>query len=491
MAFAVIRVLMVAVVFVITSALGFAEVKPGFKARISQSGLNYLRDAGLQILREEIIKMDIPDLSGDAHVPVVGSISYTISDMHITSFSISSAVLTTSAGVGVVLQANGISLSLHGNWRYRNHGWIRISDSGSFDASLSGAHLALTLRIGIDQAGRPTVSSASSDCSFNSGSVHVKLHGGASWLYNLFSGSINKAIENSLNKQTCSVVIREVNTDLARQFSTLKTEAAIDRYAVIDYSFVSRPEFSGHIDTAHKGEVFPRGKPRTEAPFNVPTIPADPDVSHHAFLWITDYLFETAGYVYYKAGRFAYNVTQDKLPKGPFSFNTSSEVMKRTLPEVCKKYPNMLLQVNAKATAPPVVRISEANFNVLLKVDLDFFVILPSKSLAYLFTLNATVNGSTLLSCNGTNLLWSSNSLDVDISLKKSAIGKIEVKPLSEAVHFLTNFFLLPWINKKGETGFPLPTNPNIKFQAPVIKQGKGFIKLGVNVHFTPSVLLI
>ena len=60
--------------------------------------------------------------------------------------------------------------------------------------------------------------------------------------------------------------------------------------------------------------MFPAGPgPHAEAPFTVPVIPSDPDESRHMFLWITDYMLETAGYVYYKAGVLAYNATQDKV----------------------------------------------------------------------------------------------------------------------------------------------------------------------------------
>ncbi|XP_038070176.1 bactericidal permeability-increasing protein-like [Patiria miniata] len=286
------------------------------------------------------------------------------------------------------------------------------------------------------------------------------------------------------------MIIKEVNTDLQKQFSKLKTQAPIDQYAVIDYSLVTAPQFSGHVDTAHKGEVFPRDTPHKEAPYTVPVIRPDPDVSRHVFLWVTDYLFQTAAYVYYEAGKFEFNVTQDKMPPGKYSLNTSSFLVESLLPNVSKKYPNLLMQVNANATAPPVINIGEDNVNVSLKADLDFFVTLPNKTLVYLFTLNSTISCSTLLSSDGMSLKWMTDSLSIVVALKRSAIGKIQMKPISEAVHALTSFFLIPWINEEGRKGFPLPTSPNIKLEKTVIKQGKGFIKLAADIKFTPSALL-
>ena len=38
-----------------------------------------VRDVGLQVLKEEVQQLKIPDITGDAHVPVVGHITYTVS----------------------------------------------------------------------------------------------------------------------------------------------------------------------------------------------------------------------------------------------------------------------------------------------------------------------------------------------------------------------------------------------------------------------------
>ena len=48
----------------------------------------------------------------------------------------------------------------------------------------------------------------------------------------------------------------------------------------------------------------------------------------------------------------------------------------------------MLIQVDVNATAPPAVKISESHLNAFVKLDLDFLVTLPNKTLVYLFTLN-------------------------------------------------------------------------------------------------------
>ncbi len=469
------------------------SVNPGLKGRITQSGLDYMRDVGLQVIKEEVQQMKIPDINGNAHVPVVGGISYTVSNIRITGFSIPSASLTTKSGIGLTLTATGISLSASGNWHYSNHGFIHVSDSGSFDADVSSTSLTLNLKIGVDGSGRPTISTDSPDCSFNAANVHIKLHGGASWLYNLFSGSIAGALKSSINQQTCSMIIKEVNVDLAKQLARMKIEAPIDKNAVIDYSLVAPPTFTGHIDTFHKGEVFAAGSPHTEAPFTVPVIPSDPDTSRQMFLWITDYMLETAGYVYYKAGLMAYNVTKDKLPPGfKYSLNTSQFAVELLLPQLNQKYPNMLMQVNVKATAPPTLNISQSQVNASVKLQIDVFVIMKNNSLTFAVALDVVVNGSASLGCieytnDGSSLTWTVSQVKTDVTLKRSAIGKIDVEGLAIGVEFACNHMLVPWLNEEGKKGLPLPNGGNIKLQKPVIQQGMGFVKLGTDIVYIPS----
>ncbi|XP_033626125.1 bactericidal permeability-increasing protein-like [Asterias rubens] len=472
------------------------SVNPGFKGRITQSGLDYMRDVGLQVLKEEVQQLKIPDITGDAHVPVVGHITYTVSNIRITSFSIPPTLtsLTTKTGVGLTLAATGISLSAWGNWHYSNHGFIHISDSGSFDASVSSTSLMLTLRIGVDNSGRPTISMTTQDCSFNAGNVRIKLHGGASWLYNLFSKDIAGVLKSSINQQTCSMVMKEVNDDLEMQLAKIKVEAHFDKNAWVNYSLVAPPTFTGHIDTAHKGEVFPAGPgPHTEAPFTVPVIPSDPDESRHMFLWITDYMLETAGYVYYKAGVLAYNATQDKLPPGfKYKLNTDALAVELLLPQLNEKFPNMPMQVNVKAIAPPMVRFTQPQINASVNLQIDVFVINKDKSLTFAVSLGVVVHGSASLGCvenaaGGSSLTWTVKLRKTDVTLKRSAIGKIDTDGLAIGIEFACNAMLVPWINEAGKKGMPLPNAGNVKLQKPVIQQGQGFVKLGTDILFIPS----
>ena len=70
-----------------------------------------------------------------------------------------------------------------------------------------------------------------------------------------------------------------------------------------------------------------------EAPFTPPPLPSAIDTTKMLYLWFTDYIVETAGFVYTTAGALQYNVTPDMVPpSSPFKLNTDS--FKALIPEV-------------------------------------------------------------------------------------------------------------------------------------------------------------
>ncbi|XP_072169712.1 bactericidal permeability-increasing protein-like [Diadema setosum] len=482
-------------VLAVLPALGFPKMpagvfvsdwnkNPGFKARITQNGLDFLRDVGIKMLQKQIQQLTIPDITGKADVGI-GDIEYKVSNIRITSFDIPTSSLTPdpSAG-GLRLTTSGVSLSVHGDWHYETTGFIHISDSGSFDAKASSITLSLTLRVGVDSTGRPTVSSKSSDCSFHAGGMDVDLHGGASWLYNLFDDQISDAILDSLNGQVCSTIVDAVNTNLENELKTLTMVAPFLDAAQIDYTLVAQPTFNGSVNTAHKGEVYPLNS-KKECPLPVPGVPADSDTSRMVFLWITEYLPNSAGYVLQEVGFLQYNVTQDNIPDAEKNYlNTSYFAYKLAIPQLSKMYPNMVMQINLNSTKAPTVAIKESEIFVVLEGDFSPYAVLPNKTLAYLFSLRVSISGKVTVGFKGNNITWSLSSLSADMALIKTAIGNFNTKLLEVAVNSAITLYVLPYLNQMGAEGAALPQLDGFVFSKPVVKQGQSFIKIGTDLTY-------
>lgn len=465
-------------------------LQPGFKARITPKGLRFLSEFGIRELKEEISKIKIPDYSGSHHIKIIGTVDYSLTNMHVTSFNIPSASITTKANIGVTISAGGLSAAMHGDWQYRIHDIFHIHDHGSFDVSFSSVSISLTVRIGMDSTGRPTVRSQQSDCNFYVGDAHVRFHGGKSWLYNLFHRKIESKLKSSLNSKICEVVVNLVNTKLAEQVSTLKTVISISDTAEIDYSLLSPPIFNSSLTTSNKGEVYQIGH-HTEAPFRIPIIPRDDDMSRMVLMWMTDFVPNSAGYVLHTTGFFQYNVTQDKIPSDiKVSLNTSDFAVQFAIPQIAKLYPNMMMQVNLNTTAPPKLSITSDKVGALVNGDISAYIIQPNKSLTYLFTLGATLNVSASIGFRKADLTWNSSYVSADLKLLHTAIDDFKIDSLRSVVQLVCRVYIIPEINKRGEKGVPVPSFRDYAFVNPVVEQKEGLLKIGTDIRYQKNWLL-
>jgi len=218
---------------------------PGIRFRITNKGLQYVSPVVVQVLGEKVKNATIPDISGNAEVPV-GNIFYWLSSIQFNSMSISSSSLKTDPGGGLQLQISGASSSLSGNWHYQLQ-WSHVSVNDSFDLDVSGLEATVKTTLGVDDKGRLTI--AVTGCSSSVGKLKlIHFHGGPSWLYKLFISYIDKKIKEILRKKLCqetSDLIKDAGKALAR----FLVQQQINKYAVLDNSLVSRPSITeSHVD---------------------------------------------------------------------------------------------------------------------------------------------------------------------------------------------------------------------------------------------------
>ena len=82
-----------------------------------------------------------------------------------------------------------------------------------------------------------------------------------------------------------------------------------------------------------QGEFFSTDHP-VEAPYIPPPLPAVSENTSMLYMWLTDYMANTAGFVYLTAGKLNYVVTPDMVPPSlPIQLNTS--YFKDIIPQVC------------------------------------------------------------------------------------------------------------------------------------------------------------
>ena len=107
---------------------------------------------------------------------------------------------------------------------------------------------------------------------------------------------------------------------------------------------------------SHKGEFESVVDP-TDAPFSPPVLPDINSTNQMIYVWLTEYIANTAGLVYHNVGFFVYNITPDMAPKElPIKLNTAS--FKDIIPELYNKYPNMGIEPGIRTTKPRIYKLT-------------------------------------------------------------------------------------------------------------------------------------
>uniref|UniRef100_A0A8C2BSD0 Bactericidal permeability-increasing protein n=1 Tax=Cyprinus carpio TaxID=7962 RepID=A0A8C2BSD0_CYPCA len=423
----------------------------GVKVRLTQKGLEYGRQIGIASIQQKLRTIKVPDISGTETVDPIGKVQYSFTGMQIVNLGLPKSALGLVPDTGVMLSIGNGYINLHGNWRVK---YLRIiKDSGSFDLAVSELTISTTIAVTNDDTGHPTVSMT--NCAATVGSVNVKFHGGASWLYNLFSSFINKALCNALQKQICPLVA-DSSADINPHLKTLNVLAEVDQYAEIEYSMVGSPVISNtSIDLGLKGEFYNIGEhkepPFSPIPFSF--LSQDTDM---IYIGVSAFTINSAGFVYNRAGALRLYITDDMIPSGsPIRLNTKT--FGTFIPQIEKMYPGLMMKLLVETVKEPLITFEPNNVTVQASSTVTAYAIQPNSTLSPLFVLNLEGSVSTHIYVTELKLAGNMTLNKIDISLAKSYVGPFQVTSLDSIFTIVLKVAVIPKVNAHLQEGYPLP----------------------------------
>jgi len=450
---------------------------------VTNKGLQYADDVGIKVLFKRLRRDHIRDISRKTR-----DLEYTLSDIKNNRVSIASSSFTTAPGEGLTLQATGIDLDFSGNLRFkRKVGWFWFSDRVSFVLKAHGIGFSLTVRIGADPDGRPTISTQRQDCSSQVNSVVVKFSGGNSWLYNLFSGEIEQKIKGELKTLICREAREAINDDGAESMTTFPISLNVSSVAQIDYSLVKDPTLtSNYMDVPLKGEFKPIGDPRSTAPFVPAALPAFAEVDKMVYIWLTDYVFNTAGFVYHQQGALRTVITAKDLSKNT-KLLLNTKAFKSFLPQLYQKHPDRPVFVKIYTTKAPVFTSSSNGTIVTVNGNAEIHVTAKDGTPIYALTVGLRTVLSGSLGVKYGNLTFHTKSFTTQVRLARSAIGDIRFNIM--LLHMFLNQFIksghfVEKLNVIGDRGFPLPMLPRVTWENTTLITGKGFMLIKTDLKY-------
>lgn len=456
------------------------SAQPGFKTTLTQSGLDYLRTIGVELLQQALSSLKIPDITGSTGTPI-GTIDYQLTDIQLTGTNLGTSAIAIVPGSGLALTLSGVGASVHLNWHYKMKDWPHTSDGGSADVKVSSTSASASIAV-TDQGGLPYVTCT--NAAVNVGHLDIDLHGGASWLYqifvNVFSGQIQDSIQDALK----DAIVQNINDGLNKAIKTLPISEPIDSHVEIDFPLVSNPIFApGYFSLPTLGEFYQINH-HTETPY---PRTATPDVitGEMVQMILTEFVAVSAGYVYWQLGELATTITPNDVPaNSPFQLNTT--YFKFLVPPLYNMYPNMAMQLQLAATQMPSAKFTPSGAAISVYGNMLVQVILPNKTIVDACTLSGPVYLSGVALLNGETIYGNISYLSCNFTVTQTNIGQFSPAQLDAILNFLFSYGIVPQVNKRLAKGFPLPTVTGLTFVNPTVGWGNGYLYVSTNAQYVP-----
>ncbi|XP_043739809.1 lipopolysaccharide-binding protein-like [Cervus elaphus] len=507
---------------------GEGTPNPGFVARITRKGLEYARQYGVATLKNELSTIKLPDLSGSYGIGWLGSVNYVFSGMRIHHFLLRNSQLSLQPRQGIRASLSNNYVSVSGNWKVEKS---FITLQGTFDLSVDGISILVSLNLGKDQSGRPTVSVTR--CHNSIGHVSVEISGYMSWILNLFHERIENNVKTILEQKICKMVKKSAASHLEPYLRTLPVTLMIDQIAGIDYSLVGAPQVTSQgLDTPFKGEFFSRNR-NSSVPFDAPPIRLPQKHDHMIYFAVSEYAFNTASRVYHQAGQMKFTIqnkhiqnltkfinhksaqnwrkqqlrprcqTSKSMPLTtlvscfssgfllgvlqipldfPIQLHTSS--FWAIIPQLARLYPNMELELETSPESAPFLTFTPGNVTFMPVMDIQAFALLPkSAGRKPLFQIKASTNISITINGNSSRITGSlATGSELKLELKHSNIGFFNVNLMESIFNYYAFHIIYPSLNAKLEEGIPLPLPRDTYLNSLEFQIHENFLFLGANV---------
>jgi len=321
----------------------------------------------------------------------------------------------------------------------------------------------------------------------NIGNLDITLHGGESWLYQLFIDVFESEITSAMNGAMASAISTEIDALSASVLSNLPVTEPVYNNVEIDFGMLVSPIFvpNNYFETQHSGEFYEISNP-VSAPFSAPAIPDIVPTQMIQFM-VSDFLPNTAGLIFYDIGILTVDIYPAMIPDFPFHLNTTTFCV--FVPQLCKLYQDTPMMLNLTASRPAFCNLTSSGVNVTLSADASFYVTVNDSNI-FVFSLDVVSTASGIATITDTTLGGSLTYADSDISLIISDVGTFRAGLFQNFFNALFSRLIIPDLNAKLAKGLALPTVDGVTFDNPSITYGEQYIVISTDITWDPTPIL-
>ncbi|CAI8053217.1 Lipopolysaccharide-binding protein [Geodia barretti] len=428
--------------------------EPGFRVTFTKKGLDYVFGP---VLRDGLLQLSIPDIQEENKVKVVGKVKYYLTEITVGDVGVPSTSLEARDDQLMRIHISGMSLAMHAKWKYKQKSWPKIGDDGTVDLKAKDMSLSQTVSVRNDGSGRLVVLAA--DCSFDVRKISVKFHGGASWLYNLFTSFIEGKIKDHLRSQVCKMVTGKINEFGKELPTTLPVSIQVSDGVEVSCAILGDPVLSSsYLLTNHDGE-FMSAEHSQEVPISPASLPAASSVdptSKMVFIWLTSYTFDTAAYIYKGAAYMDYSIKNEEVPN--VLLKTTADY-KSIVPELYRRFPNKDVEYIMETKQPPSLLLSRGQARIVGEAEASILVVesgvTPQLAFSLTVSVQCDVEFEIQTRSSGQVIAGDITSFTTEISNIDSVIGEIDPTPFQELLHTMVQFMAIPHINQTASRSDP------------------------------------
>lgn len=462
--------------------------KVGVKVTVSEAALGYLKDQMMPVAEAKALAAQIGDMEARASVPVVGKVDMKIRDMKLNRLHVSNSTIELIAPDTLAVGFTGLDLDVTLRWHYREVKWPHVADSGRGEGKTTRASGRVVFAIGTDAQGRPTAKIR--ECGLGLKDLSLKLHGGASWLYNavisLFHGKIVRAIDGAV----CGALTGDVQALLDKMLAQIPVQEPLGRYFAIDYSLANP---GGIVMTAahelvasSQGEFYPQGG----SPGKAPGAPAAmPDSVARAMfqIFISSFSAQSLGYVAASQGLVRRDFTKDQAPLMAQAFFTTDFYAQYAPGLVAKYGAGQEVELHFEMHSTPSVAFS-ARDKAIVRAGVEMTVrARPAAGAAFEDAFTVLLMATCVGSAKVENTVISGELADANAtaSLVQSQVGDVDLNGFNDLITFALSMATTA-VNEILAKGAPLPSMQGLDFVNPTVLYRDGYIVVTTDIKFTP-----
>lgn len=456
---------------------------PGLKIGVNQAALDYLTETILPVVLTELQKVEIESVSTEVGTPI-GTVDFNVTDLKIASLDAGTISVAIASPHTIKATMSGGLASASMGWSYRQHIWPHTSDAGTGTITAKKVSATITLDISTNKTdGRPIIST--SKVKFKIGKLKVKLHGGASWLYNLFIGVLKPFIISSIDKSIRKELKYLLNTFVNEQLAAMPVQIPLGLGMGIAYAFTADPSVTaeGSMVFPSQAEFYPLALGPGQSGHEVGTLPdhATSKVNMFEFV-ISEYTMKTLAFSAYKAGAFEQRLTKEDaagIPGTSVLFTTDVYVV--YAPRMLTKYGHgKEVSLRFSSFAEPLVSFTEsgfqATFPLILYVDVNTTDKSTNQSVwEEAFSVEAICYTNGTLGFDNNTFFGKIIISNTTIGLHSSNVGAVNVKGLSSTIHLALEVGQT-FVNNILADGVPVPSFQGLTFVDPTLEWFNGYV---------------